>query len=121
MKKNNPFKATILVIILGVFFISCISNVEEQLIDTIGEEEQVEETFVSYSANVKPIIDGRCISCHSPSGGTSPDLTGYANLKAKAARVKSRVGNGTMPQNGALPQSQIDIVVNWVNEGALDN
>ncbi|MEE9407955.1 MAG: cytochrome c [Polaribacter sp.] len=116
MKVNLKFRKEILLLFLGIFLTSCISHIEEQLIDEGGVVAKV-----SFKDNVKPIVDAKCTSCHSPSGGTSPDLTGYANVKAKADRVKARVGNGTMPQSGPLPQAQMDIILNWVDEGALDN
>lgn len=99
----------------GLFFTSCISNVQEQL------EEPDLALEVSFKNAVKPIIDAKCTVCHSPSGGFSPSLTNFEEIKARAERIKIRVGNGTMPQSGPLPAAQVKIIVDWVNEGALDN
>ncbi|MFK8061246.1 MAG: c-type cytochrome [Polaribacter sp.] len=116
MKHSKLIKKAFLAFLVGILFTSCIANVEETLI-----EDPVGEQITSFKDKVKPIIDSRCTVCHSPSGGTSPDLTNYANINGKSSRVKARVGNGTMPPTGALPQAQIDIIVKWVDEGALDN
>lgn len=115
MNFKVKFQATLFLLILGMFSISCISNVEEQLEDSDINVE------VSFKSSVKPIIDARCTSCHSPSGGTFPNLTNYDEVKAKAERVKIRVDNREMPQGSTLSDAQIKTIVDWVNEGALDN
>lgn len=115
MKNQLKFRNVFLALATGIFLTSCISNVEEQL------EEPDVIVEVSFKNAVKPIIDAKCTVCHSPSGGFSPNLTTFDEVKARAERVKFRVGNGTMPQSGPLPAAQIKIIVDWVNEGALDN
>ncbi|WP_299061691.1 hypothetical protein [uncultured Polaribacter sp.] len=126
------FKNLFLLILLVSFFTACTSNVEEELDevdkievkgeDNVKDEEQEQPIAkVSFRTNVKPIIDAKCTTCHSQSGGQFPNLEGFANVKVRANRVKIRVAAGTMPQNGPLPQAQMDFIVNWVNEGALDN
>ena len=113
---NNKLKFSILflIITMGVFLTSCISNVEEQL------EEEGEVTFVSFKDDVKPIIDGSCLNCHS-ADGNSPELTSYAKISASAASVKDAVATGRMPQGGTLTTAQIKSIVDWVDEGALNN
>ncbi|WP_246034863.1 c-type cytochrome [Polaribacter aestuariivivens] len=110
------FRVPFLILILGVFFASCIANVEEQLEET----DPGVNTKVSYKNSVKPIIDGRCVSCHS-SGGNFPELTSYAKVSANAAIVKDAVASGRMPRGGTLTTAQIKSIVDWVDEGALDN
>lgn len=114
---NNYLKHKIafLGLVLSVFFTSCISNVEEQLIDEGGID-----FTVSFKDNVKPIIDGRCLSCHS-SGGNFPELTSYAKVSTNAMIVRNEVSSGRMPQGGALTAAQVKSIVDWVDEGALDN
>jgi uncharacterized membrane protein len=119
MKSLNLTK-TLLLLSITFFLSSCLTNVEEQLEDTIAEEPVI-ESKVSFKDNVKPIIDARCTTCHSTSGGTFPNLTGFANVKAKADRIKVRVDNRSMPLGGSLTNAQIESIVKWVNEGALNN
>lgn len=102
-------------LVLGVFFTSCISNVQEQLIDEGGID-----FTVSFKDNVKPIIDGRCLSCHATSG-EFPELTSYAKVSTNAMIVRNEVSSGRMPQGGALTAAQVKSIVDWVDEGALDN
>ncbi|WP_299672269.1 cytochrome c [uncultured Polaribacter sp.] len=114
MNFNQKIRTTFLILSLGIFFGSCISNVEEEL------EEPPVDAKVSFKDAVKPIIDGRCISCHG-AGGNSPELTSYATISANASSVKNEVASGRMPQGTTLTPAQIKTIVDWVDEGALDN
>lgn len=114
MNFKSKFSKGLFIVLLSVFFTSCLNNVEEQLAEPeIGAK-------VSFKNAVKPIIDGRCISCHS-AGGNSPELTSYARISANANSVKREVESGRMPQGSTLTSAQIATIVNWVAEGALDN
>ena len=110
MKYNKKFQTLILALLLGFLVASCISNVEEQL----------EETKVSYINNVKPILEARCLSCHG-AGGIFPDISSYEKVNAHAVSVKEEVASGRMPKGGPLTAAQIKSIVDWVDEGALEN
>ncbi|WP_439127428.1 c-type cytochrome [Polaribacter sp.] len=118
MNHKPKIKSLLAIIALGVFFTSCISNVEE-LEDSSGENPNV-DTKVSFKSDVEPIIDARCISCHS-AGGNFPELTSHTKISANATIVKNAVASQRMPQGGTLSAAQIASIVNWVDEGALDN
>ena len=98
------------ILLLTVFFTACISNIEEQ---------QEELTKVSYISDVKPIMDARCLSCHG--AGSFPELKNYTDVSNHAAMVKSEVASGSMPKGAVLTPAQIKSIVDWVDEGALDN
>jgi mono/diheme cytochrome c family protein len=102
-------------VILTVFFAACISNIEEQ-----QEELSDEGAKVSYTDNVKPIIETRCVSCHG-AGGNFPELKNYTEVSTYAVIVKNEVASGRMPRGAALTASQIKSIVDWVDQGALDN
>lgn len=88
-----------------------------------------------YSSIKTRIINTRCLGCHSggnPSGGV--DLTTHASTVANnIARAGNpggsrlvtsleRTGNDFMPRNGArLPASDIAIIRQWIQAGALNN
>ena len=110
MKYNKKFQTLILTLLLGFLVASCISNVEEQL----------EETKVSYINSVKPILEARCLSCHG-AGGIFPDISSYEKVNAHAVSVKEEVASGRMPKGGPLTAAQIKSIVDWVDEGALEN
>ena len=111
MNNKTTFKKAFLMLTLGVFFVSCISNVEE----TIGED-----LIVSFKNNVKPILEGRCLSCHS-SGGIFPELTSYEKVKAHTVAIRAEVSSREMPKGGSLTVVQIKSIVDWIDEDALDN
>lgn len=100
---------------------------------------------VSFANDVQPIFDANCIGCHGGNGGLFLDSgVSYSNLVNVRAngnpdffriapgdpdnsylvmkiRGDGRAGN-RMPLGGQrLPQSTIDTIVKWVEEGAKDN
>ena len=76
---------------------------------------------ISFSASISPIIEDNCAvsGCHS--GSQFPDFRVFKNIHDNAAQIKTLTGNRTMPQDGTLTQSQIDMIACWVDDGALDN
>lgn len=124
-KMNNSFKITrvFLLFTLIITLVSCSSDVEDDSIDPIGEEKEEEQddcATITFTGNVKSIIDSNCIQCHG-NGGTSPNLTTLNSIKANANKVKSEVVSRRMPRGGSLTQTEIDAIACWVDNGALDN
>jgi hypothetical protein len=101
---------------------------------------------VSYSDDVVPILESRCIKCHvSPDGAgykaTGLEMGSYASLMQGTAYgqvivagdsrrsmlnmlVEGRAGQyQRMPhyEDDALTPEQIETLRQWVNQGALDN
>lgn len=78
-------------------------------------------TNVTYTSNVKPIIDTNCIACHF-SGGESPTLGTYTQVKNAASSGKllctiQALGCRTMPPSGKMSQSNIDLILLWKSQG----
>jgi len=90
---------------------------------------------VSFAADIQPIFNQYCASCHN--GGLDPDLregTSYNFITvtdpdqvvpgdAEGSELYQRligVGN-IMPPSGALSNTDIDLVRDWINQGALNN
>jgi len=111
MKSYIKYSTICTIFLSTVFFTACISNIEEQ---------QEELTKVSFINDVKPIMDARCLSCHG-AGGNFPELKNYSEVSNHAAMVKSEVASGRMPKGAVLTAAQIKSIVDWVDEGALDN
>ena len=78
---------------------------------------------VSYQQSVAPIMMNSCAvtGCHDGSNSTLPDFTQFGQVQANASMIKARTQNGTMPPNGSLSQSEIDLIACWVDDGALNN
>lgn len=81
---------------------------------------------LTYTQNVKPIIDANCIGCHR--AGSFRDLTTYAKVKesvesgALLTRIQLQTGQqGIMPQAGRMSQTNIDVIVKWNTDGLKEN
>ncbi|MFC0778568.1 c-type cytochrome [Flavobacterium sp. HJSW_4] len=86
-------------------------------------------TAVTYTKNVKSIIDANCIGCHQSgrSAGFRP-LTTYAEVKVAVenagllSRIQLQTGQqGIMPQGGRMSQANIDAIVKWNTDGLKEN
>ncbi|MBL0343138.1 MAG: c-type cytochrome [Bacteroidetes bacterium] len=89
-----------------------------------------DSTGVSYLATVKPIMQNKCVGCHTTGNSTNGfvNLSSYAGVQATAqsgALVGSIIHNpmyAAMPKNGpSLSTCEIGKIRNWVAEGALNN
>ena len=76
---------------------------------------------ISYSTSIATIISSNCAvtGCHN--GSQFPDFRNFQNVQTNAAQIKTLTGNRTMPEDGMLTQSEIDMIACWVDDGALAN
>lgn len=77
---------------------------------------------VTYSKNVKPIIDSRCLSCHSnpPVNNAPMSLVTYQNVRDAVLNrdLIAQVESGAMPPSGAnLSSSQVKTIKDWQSGG----
>ncbi|GAA5100754.1 hypothetical protein GCM10023210_39570 [Chryseobacterium ginsengisoli] len=106
----------------AVVLVACESRTYEEISDNTPVAEQV-----TYTKDVKPIIDANCISCHSPGGPASfQPWTSYNQVKNNIDNIINRIGrpNGDpqkMPQGGSLSPTQINIITKWKADGLLEN
>lgn len=86
---------------------------------------------MKYATDVVPILQANCYTCHG-NGNTAGSggilLEGYANLKPYAVNgdlvgnITWAPGHNDMPFGGAkLPNCEINTIIDWVNNGALNN
>ena len=90
---------------------------------TDSEMVTVEEVpEVLYATQIRPIIDQSCqiSNCHGDNQGI-PSFATYNDVRANAAGIKSRTSAGTMPPSGPLPDEQIALISDWVDQGAPNN
>ena len=96
----------------------------------------VVDATVSFATDVLPILQSRCINCH---GGDRTEeglvLLSYADIMAGSnngpvvtpgdsefSLLAELVSNQEMPKRGPkLTPPQMQIIVDWINQGALDN
>jgi hypothetical protein len=80
-------------------------------------------TGISYSGVISPIFKTSCAAqsgCHG-ANSINGDWTKYESVFKKAALIKKRTGDRSMPANGSLTQNQIDQIACWVDDGAPNN
>lgn len=92
---------------------------------------------VSFSADVMPIFEAECVVCHGSFGGWDASsyesvmdsgnnapvvIPGDAENSLLAQKmVGTQIVGGIMPPAGLLPEDEIQIILDWIEEGALDN
>ena len=110
--------------VLVTAFYSCDSHTYDEI-----EEKQVIVGDITYDANVKSIINSNCVSCHAVGqvAGYTP-LTTYEEVKdaIETTDLLDRIQRenseaGIMPQTGRMPQSKIDVILQWSEDGFLEN
>ena len=87
--------------------------------------------FVSFGMDIYPIISSHCTMCHSdPSPSAGLALETHAQIYQSAIdpyngvidRISRPEGDPLMmPGSYRIPQCQIDKIVAWVEQGALNN
>ena len=102
--------------------------------DTFLEDTGTVPDEVSYQQDVQPIWNAACTECHGNIPPNLEDGVSYANLinggyvvagdSQNSVLYQSLLGiNGVslMPPSGKLPDSQINIVKKWIDDGAENN
>ncbi|GAA4271586.1 cytochrome c [Aquimarina gracilis] len=121
METLSRTKNILLPILIGIVFIACENNVEEDTTSPDGGSNGNEpcDTNISFTTSVKPIIDANCIACHN--GNQFPDLRTYQGIFDNAQNVRSQVVSRRMPLNGSLTNEEIELIRCWIENGALNN
>lgn len=83
---------------------------------------------ITYTISVKPIIDNKCVGCHS---GTSPqggiNLAGFNAIKTQVdngklwGSVNHSSGFSPMPVGGTLSTCELTQIHKWITMGAPNN
>ena len=100
-------------------------------------EEVVEEPGVSFQEDIQPILASECAiaGCHAAPGAAGLDLSAYDTFKkggnggaafvagdGKGSLVVKRIDGGGMPLGRPpLDGDQIQIFIDWIDEGAENN
>jgi len=126
MKRFLPLVILLLICaFLVVSFTGCSKESEDKLAALC------DTTAVKYSTGVVPILQNNCYPCHgasSNSGSGGIILEGYNNIKVYVNQGYV-VGNVThapgfvgMPYGlPKLPDCEVNTIVAWVHQGALNN
>ncbi len=108
----------------------------ETTLPPVAVAEAAPEVGVSFQNDILPILEKNCVfaGCHAAGGAANLDLTGYNAFKrggnggpsfvagnAKKSLVIIRIDGGGMPPAGPLDNDLVDLVKDWINEGAENN
>lgn len=103
-------------------------------VDVGGEDTSTTGQGLTYHANVRPIVEQNCVSCHSE-GGIAPDdlnFSSWDGVEPVISFIKTQVGERRMPPFQAdescndykeslrLSQEDVETVMQWIAEGALE-
>lgn len=112
---------------LSFFILGCTTSTY----DDIGAVQEEDPTELVTFQDVAFIFQDNCTACHSnpPQNGAPMSLTNYSEIKAAVEnrglldRISRSEGeDGAMPLGGPrLPQQQIDLIVQWNQDGLLEN
>ena len=107
-----------LVAVLLTMVGACEYKNEEEL---FGEESECAEEVV-FLSDIQPITQTNCAisGCHVQ-GGTSPELTSFEKVAARAADVARETQSGHMPpasSGKSLSVEEIKMISCWVQQGA---
>ncbi len=119
-------KKLLLLTVLGSLLLSCTANTY----DDIVEPEVAEEPELVTFQDVRFIFENNCQNCHSnPPQNNAPmslvtfdDVVDAVENRGLLDRISRQEGApGLMPRGGPrLPQATIDLVVQWQQDGLLE-
>ena len=87
---------------------------------------------VTWSEDIAPIFYANCVSCHHDQGGQVFSLLTFDEAFTWSSNISTEVAAGRMPpwlpdpdytqflDQRLLTQSEIDLIVQWVSEGAME-
>ncbi len=93
----------------------------------------VAQTDLTYSRDVAPILQEKCVTCHNPEGIGPMSLMTYEQVRPFAPIIKDRTTKRIMPpwhidpttgiqqfkNDASLSDAQIELIAAWVDSGAL--
>lgn len=87
-------------------------------------QNSAQTTKITYTGNIKPMLDRKCTRCHSPNGSQADlPLNNYQSVRAQItpgspanSRLVQAVDGGAM--SGRLSSAEINQLKLWVQQGA---
>jgi len=116
---------------LRFFFFFIIVSCTTSTYDDIEEIPEEDPSELVTFQDVAFVFENNCTACHSnpPQNGAPMSLTNYTEIKSAVEtrglldRISREEGaQGLMPLGGPrLPQQQIDLIMQWNQDGLLEN
>lgn len=125
---SQKWPLLLLSLALAALTSQCYYDSEEELYSNYPQN-QCDTSQVTFSAQISPIIAQNCAiaGCHAGANPTAGlNLSQFENIQTIALNGKlvgriTGTGGALMPPTGALPNCDINLIKNWVNQGAPDN
>src|SRR6266498_4855924 len=115
MKKSFIFFA------ITVTIVACSKNVSSSS-NTFTEDCSTSKSWVT---DVEPIIQTYCATnsgCHGSGSTNGPGaLLTYTEVYNARAAIRSAVADGSMPKDGTLSNTQKNVILCWIDNGASNN
>jgi hypothetical protein len=123
MLKRNVF---CIVLASSVLLAGCYKDNAEDLYGTEGVCSEDPSTVYSYADDVEPVIALNCAigGCHAAGNGTGRvPLTTFDEVKqaVDSYDLKRRVEEGSMPLGGSLAPCDRKAILQWVEQGVVNN
>lgn len=119
----------VFVMVLALSVFACSNDSEDDLVNV--EEptnEEPGETAINYVDDIAPIMSASCVGCHAdpPRNGAPFSLVNFSQVNQRANGVFNRMNlqsgsAGAMPPSGRLPQTTIDKIQQWIDDGKKEN
>lgn len=117
-------------IVLLTFSIVVLTSCSTHTLDDVMEPVEEAPEITTFQ-DVKSIFENNCLQCHSnpPQNGAPMPLVSFENVRDAVIsrglldRISRNEGeSGLMPLGGPrLPQSTINLIVSWEEDGLLEN
>jgi uncharacterized membrane protein len=120
MKMKKVTFTTMVVVLSAVFLTYC--STSRKAADTPASS--TKKATVTYSANLMPLIEGKCSPCHIPAkGGNKEPFNSVENVRAHIDEIIRRIqldptDSKFMPKKKSpLSKEEIDMFKTWKSEG----
>lgn len=120
MFNSKIFKITVGLCLAAVTVSSCYKDKEDLLLLQIPDCENSSINAGAKFTAVRSIISSQCAtsSCHSPSGGQSPDLSTNCSIIERWNAINIEcVIDQSMPMSGPLSTTDQQAITDWINAG----
>ncbi len=118
MKVKNLRLIVLLALVAAVVYLQSSDRKE-----TKGPDCNIPNADLTYTLNMKGIIDQHCVSCHAPGSGVAGAVgdfrtyDGIENYLHNGDVLETVVIDKTMPQGGGMSQAQRDSINCWLAAG----
>lgn len=123
-QSRKPWWAMAAITSMAVWMAACSFDKEEERFPVIPTCDSV---AVSFNAEILPIVQNQCLSCHSLSSAVGnvvieqySDFAPYTT-SGRLVRAVEYNGSSPMPPSGKLSDCDISKFRNWVADGAPNN